>query len=92
MLARNSQRGFVILAVNVDQEKKLADTFLEQVPAKFPVVFDSSGDIARRYNVQGMPSSFLVDRNGEIRYAHTGFYVKKISQYEKEISELLADM
>ncbi len=82
---------FVVIAVNVDKERQLADEFLKQVPAKFNILFDESGDIAKQYKVLGMPSSFLIDRNGDIRFMHTGFYQKKIVDYEKEISLLISE-
>jgi thiol-disulfide isomerase/thioredoxin len=83
--------GLVILAINVDQEKKLADTFLKEFSPAFPVVFDSTGTLASQFKVQTMPSSYLLDRNGKPRFKHLGFHDNKRALYEKEIHDLLSE-
>lgn len=81
--------GLVILAINVDQEKKQADTFLKDFTPAFPVMFDSTGALAAQFKVQTMPSSYLLDRNGKPRFKHSGFHDTKRAVYEKEIHDLL---
>lgn len=89
LLNKYAEDGLVVVAVNVDKERELADDFLRQVPAEFLLVFDSSGGIARTYEVLGMPSSYLIDKTGKIRFVHTGFYQEKIDSYEAELKLLL---
>lgn len=86
-----ADQGLVIVAVNVDREQELADEFLKQVPAEFQIVFDEKGEIARAYEVVGMPSSYFIDRAGNIRFAHTGFYQNKEDKYEEELKILLSE-
>ncbi len=83
--------GLVILAINVDQEKKKADDFLKEFSPAFPVIFDSSGTLATQFKVQTMPSSYMLDRNGKPRFRHLGFHDAKRDVYEKEIRNLLAE-
>lgn len=83
--------GLVILAINVDQEKKLADSFLKEFSPAFPVIFDSTGTLASQFKVQTMPSSYLLDRNGKPRFKHLGFHDNKRALYEKEIHDLLSE-
>jgi peroxiredoxin len=40
---------------------------------RFPVVVDPSGDLAARYGVRGVPSSFIVDASGRVRAVETGY-------------------
>lgn len=86
-----AEQGLVIIAVNVDREKQLADEFLKQVSADFHIVFDEKGSIARAYEVQGMPSSYFIDRAGNVRFVHTGFYEDKEEKYEQELKILLSE-
>ncbi len=82
-------RGLVVVAVNVDQDTRLAEDFLQQHPADFHVVFDPDGSLADQYKVQAMPTSFLIGRDGKVRYVHSGFYPKKIGDYLAQIRALL---
>ncbi|MBV1909559.1 MAG: TlpA family protein disulfide reductase [Kangiellaceae bacterium] len=79
----------VIIAINLDKEKNLATEFLQQYNADFEIKYDPKGKIAKQFKIKGMPSSVLFDRNGKAVVAHTGFYSKKITQYEQELQQLL---
>lgn len=83
--------GLVILAINVDQEKPLADAFVAEFNPAFPVIFDRKGELASQFKVQTMPSSYLLDRQGKPRFRHLGFHEAKRDQYEKEFQQLLAE-
>lgn len=83
--------GLVIIAVNVDQERKLADAFLAEFNPAFTVLFDDKGALASQFKVQTMPSSYLLDRQGKPRFKHLGFHEAKREQYEKEFQQLLAE-
>ncbi len=87
--AQYKDKGFTVIAVNVDVEKALATEFLAQIPANFPIVYDPEGNIANAYQLVGMPSSFIINKQGEIAVAHVGFHSKKIQQYQQEIEHLL---
>ena len=82
-------QNFVVLGVNVDHERRKADRFLEEVPADFAILYDPGGRLATEYMVSAMPSSFLIDRSGHIRYQHHGFSTKETADYERQITELL---
>ena len=84
-------RGLEVVAVNLDQQRKDADTFLVGRPRAFSVVFDQSGKSAEAFDVQGMPASFLIGRDGTIRFAHMGFTDKVLEDYRREITQLLDD-
>ena len=82
--------GFDVVAVNLDQNRELANQFLEQTPANFTVAFDPTGKTAESYSVEVMPSSFLIDRKGELVAIHKGFRKVDSATLEKEIRQLLA--
>jgi thiol-disulfide isomerase/thioredoxin len=87
--ATKGKEGLVIIAVNVDQEKKLADAFLAEFSPGFKVVFDPAGKLATEFKVAGMPSAYIIDRDGKPRFKHIGFHLEKREQYEQEIQSLL---
>ena len=74
--------GLVIIGVNLDMERADAERFLEEFPADFAIVFDQDQELARRYEVVAMPSSFVIGRDGRIAATHMGFKVKKQEEYE----------
>lgn len=81
--------GLVIIAINVDQDKKLADKFLSEFKPEFNVLFDKDGKLAEDFKVSSMPSSYVLDREGKPRFKHKGFHLDKQSQYETELNSLL---
>ncbi len=84
------QQGFSVISVNLDADKALASEFLAQTPANFTVIYDPKGKIAKHFKIQGMPSTMIIGRDGQIKARHTGFFTKKIPQYQQEIEALLA--
>lgn len=81
--------GLRVIAVNLDEQRDDADRFLAAVPARFTVVYDPSGKTAREWRVVGMPSSYLVDRNGIVRLVHKGFRSDDGERLGAEIERLL---
>ncbi len=78
-----------VIAVNLDANREDANKFLEKVPAYFPILFDPEGTLAEKYKIQGMPTSILFDRNGNLIAQETGFVESKIKHYEAKINEQL---
>ena len=83
-------QGLKIITVNLDVDRKNADTFLAQHPANFDIIYDGDGVIARQFKLPGMPSSMLFDRNGKLVATHAGFNQQKKAKYQQKILQLLA--
>lgn len=69
------ERNFVILAVNVDDDMQKVDKFFKEIkmtPA-FPVIFDPESKLPAIYELEKFPTSFLVDKNGNIVETFAGF-------------------
>lgn len=81
--------GLEILAVNLDKDRKLADEFIDRVEVNFLIGFDPQGDTATSYQLRGMPSSFLLGRDGKIYATHIGFRDKDKPKIEQAIRQLL---
>lgn len=82
-------KGFEVIAVNLDENKKDAKAFLKQFPVSYPVLLDPEGKVPQKYDLPGMPTSYLIDRKGKIRKVHIGFKKQDISKIRKEIMSLL---
>jgi peroxiredoxin len=87
----NKDKGLVLIAVNLDQERSLADQFIQELKPSFPVFFDPKGELASHYQIKGMPSAVLIGRDGVVRYHHTGFHQDQRDQYAEELNQLLAE-
>ena len=84
-----ADQGFEVLAVNLDKERELADAFLQAADVNFEVAFDETGESASMYKLRGMPSSYLIGRDGKIYASHIGFRENDKSQLEQAIKNLL---
>lgn len=65
-------RGFVVLGIDQQEDPAAVAAFTHQYHIRYPVVLDRSGDVSARYNVVGLPTSFLIDRQGIIQSVHIG--------------------
>ncbi len=88
---RYAEQGVVVVAVNVDRDRKLADRFLEELRPRFSIAWDPQGKLAETFRVEGMPASFYLDRSGHVRYAHVGFHPEQRADYEQELARLAAE-
>ena len=90
MHSKYKDQGLVIVAVNLDNEPSAAEQFLLDQPAEFIVHFDEQKSLARQFEVEAMPSSFLIGRDGELIESKLGFKVSEKSSYETAIRTALA--
>ena len=80
---------FQIVAVNLDKKKKKALRFLDKHPVGYPSASDPKGRLPGQYGVETMPTSYLIDAEGVIRYVHRGFERGDGSKLREEIRALL---
>ena len=66
-------QGLDVIAVNVDKERAAAEEFLGKSYAPVHVVFDPAGSIAKRFDLDVMPTSFIYGADGTLREVHRGF-------------------
>jgi thiol-disulfide isomerase/thioredoxin len=84
-------KGLVVVAVNVDEDRHSADQFLLTRPHTMTVAFDPQGKAAEAFKLKGMPSTILVDRRGNIRFTHMGYTEKTLAQFRAEVLQLLGE-
>jgi thiol-disulfide isomerase/thioredoxin len=89
MNSRFDSKKFAIVAINLDASKDEATKFLEKMPADFAVAYDPEGKTATKYNVQAMPSSYLIDKSGNLILTHKGYREGDTADIEDKILKLL---
>jgi len=80
-----------VISINVDAERSYAKEFLAEVPANFSVIYDPNGEIAKQYKLKGMPSSYVLNKQGKLVSTHVGFNKNKQIAYQQELEQLLIE-
>jgi len=88
---RYGDLGFTLLGVNVEEDSSGADKFLEGTPVTFPILLDPRSEVSELYDVIAMPSTVLVDREGNMRYIHHGYKLGYENEYQTQIRALLRE-
>lgn len=84
-------QGLVVIAVNVDTDRRLAADFLAQAPVGFKVFYDPSGELAERWSLEGMPTTILFGRDGRVDSRHVGFRRADQGSLKAAVERLLAE-
>lgn len=92
LLGKYSDSELAIVAVNIDKKRSYAEGFLASVPGlskRLVVLLDPDSTVIPRYGAAAMPTSFILDREGIVRYVHFGFREKDPQAWVEEIDKLL---
>jgi len=81
-------RGLVVLAVDFQESDDEILAYLKEVGVTFPSAVDRTGEVARAWRATGLPTTFLIDRQGIIRDVRVGAYTD--SMLEERLAKLLA--
>lgn len=80
--------GFVLIAVNSGEQAATARNFIQQTGYTFPVGLDIDGSLSDRFGVPGLPTSIVINPEGEITYRHTGAITRDV--LDAQVTPLLA--
>ena len=83
--------GLRVVAINLDADRDAAARFLADADPGFDIAFDPAGDSAEAFGLIGMPSSYVIDRDGRVAYAHVGFRRKDAPAIEAAVAAVLAE-
>lgn len=84
-----NEKGFEIIGISLDSDKKAFESYVETNKMTWPQYFDGKGwqnDVAAKYKVQAIPATYLIDKQGKIRYRSL-----RGEDLEKAIEKLLAE-
>jgi thiol-disulfide isomerase/thioredoxin len=90
---RNKDIGLVIVAVNLDENQDKLFGFINKLGKEVPfyIIHDKDSKIAGDYKIETMPTSYVIDKKGVIKYKHEGFENSYKEQFENEIKKLSSE-
>lgn len=91
LLKKYQPQGFEVLAVDVGEPRDRVDAYFKGRQPLIRILLDPQGVAARMFRVQRIPTSVIVDRDGDVRFTVTGFEDGAEADYERMIRELLAE-
>lgn len=86
---RFKDSGLMIVGVSVDNEAANAKKFLTGVKVSFPIVHDAGHVVADKFKPPRMPTSYVIDKTGKVRFVHAGFRKEDGKKLEEEVTKLL---
>ncbi|MCU7852116.1 MAG: TlpA family protein disulfide reductase [Candidatus Thiodiazotropha sp. (ex Monitilora ramsayi)] len=78
------QQGLVVLALNVRQDRETAAAFVSKLNISYDALLDRDGEVAHAYGVLGLPTTFIIDRDGTL-------YTKIIGESTPQVFENILD-
>jgi thiol-disulfide isomerase/thioredoxin len=85
-------KGLVLIGICIDEKAADKDKFLAKYPVTFPIIHDKEQKYVAGIVVDAMPTSFLVDAKGKIRFIHQGFHGKEtVDELRKNIETLFKE-
>jgi len=88
---RYKDGGFTLLGVNVEEDSSAAKDLLKEIQVSFPILFDSQNAVSQLYGVEAMPSTVILDRDGNLRFIHKGYQPGYEDEYQKQVRELIME-
>jgi peroxiredoxin len=81
--------SLVVLGVSVDEEPTKIPEFAKETGVTFPLGWDEGQVVAKLYNPEKMPTSYIIDRNGVVSHVHAGFTDGDPAAITRHVDELL---
>ncbi|MGB1092120.1 MAG: TlpA family protein disulfide reductase, partial [Oceanobacter sp.] len=81
--------GLTVIAVNLDSDPEMANEFLQTYEPSFRIEYDPEGVLKDMFGVRAMPTSFLINREGQVESRQMGFRTSQQDVYEEELHSLL---
>ena len=88
---RYEDAGFAVLGVNVEGKRGPAEKIAKKSKVTFPVLIDKGQAVSKQYELEAMPSTVVVDRNGKVRYIHRGYKPGDEAKYVEVVKQLIAE-
>ncbi len=85
-----ASKGVVVVAVNIDKQKGNAERLVKSLGlSTIDPALDPNGTVAAQYDLPKMPTSYVVDKKGTVRFIHEGFEgAKDAAKIRAELEEL----
>jgi thiol-disulfide isomerase/thioredoxin len=90
--AKYKDQGLAALVITIDSNKQLEPMILKNVAklgVTYPIPWDLKSEVKAFYGINSIPVTYLIDKNGKIRYEHSGFTLEDVANLEESVKELL---
>ncbi|MBT8133571.1 MAG: TlpA family protein disulfide reductase [Gammaproteobacteria bacterium] len=67
-----SNDDLVVLSIDIGESREDVESFLQKIPADFPVLLDPDGSTVKQWKIIAFPTTFIIDRKGIIKLAYFG--------------------
>ena len=88
---RYEDTGFTVLGVNVEGEAGPAQELVDKTKVTFPVLIDDGQRVSELYDLEAMPSTYVIDRDGKLRYVHLGYKPGDEAKYVEVVKALIKE-
>lgn len=84
-------KGVVVLGISVDEKSGPYEQFRKRLNPSFPTIRDGEHRLTSDVSVPTMPTSFVLDRTGRVRFVHAGFHDETPARLRDELKQLLEE-
>jgi cytochrome c biogenesis protein CcmG, thiol:disulfide interchange protein DsbE len=88
-IAKKFEDDVVVIGISEDDEADGIADFAKETGATFTLAWDSQKSVAGSYKPDSMPTSFIVDKNGLVRFVHSGFRAGEEKEIEAQVKSLI---
>lgn len=83
--------GVKVWAISLDKSRDDAQHYLAHKQLKFTILYDNAFEVSERYDIDDLPASLIVDRDGRIRHMQDGFEPTDIEKYDAILQKLVLE-
>ena len=80
-------KDLVMLAINIGESSSTVAEFMDFYHLSLPVLLDTNGNVARRYSMPGIPTTFFIDKDGILQVKVVGAFPSKAA-IEKRLNKI----
>ena len=91
LYSRYHDVGFELLGISIDGNNANAKNMAKRLKVKYPILFDSEKNVSELYDVDAMPTTVMVDRDGRVRHIFRGYLPGHEGKYRAKIRGLLKE-
>lgn len=88
-LAERHKGDVVVYGISEDEETDGIGAFVKKTGVSFPVAWDKNKSIGEKYKLESMPSTYVIDGNGVVRFVHRGYHDGEDEELAREVRSLL---
>jgi len=84
-------KGFSVFSINADKDRNKVSKWLRGMQIAYPILFDDTHETSKQYEVEDMPTTYILDRDGHLRYVHKGYPDGYEDDFQKQVRELMEE-